>query len=176
MTRHNSVEIKIHSPAACIVTLRGEHDVDSRETITLALAAARDYPDVLVDLSACTFIDSSVITTMLEAAKRARGSHGALQLVVPTEANGVRRTLEIANVQGMMPFNETVVEGLASLATAALQAPERVRPGLLGARVEDAAKARTGITIVRAQVENEAPVHQVAAERDAPGDEGQLAA
>ena len=181
MARHNSVEIRIHSPAACIVTLRGEHDVDTRETVTLALAAARDYPDILVDLATCTFIDSSVITALLEAAKRARSSHGALQLVVPTEANAVRRTLEIANVQGMMPFNETAHEGLASLAAAALRSPERARPGLVGARVEDAAKARSGITIVRARVEDEAPVHQVAAELrtselDAPGDEGQLAA
>jgi hypothetical protein len=92
----------------------------------------------------------------------------------------VRRTLEIANVQGMMPFNETVAEGLASLAAAALRSPERARPGLVGAHVEDAT-ARAGVTIVRAQVENEAPVHRVAAdagtrESDPPVDEGQLAA
>jgi anti-sigma B factor antagonist len=181
VARHNSVEIRIHSAAACIVTLRGEHDVDSRETVTLALAAARDYTNILVDLSGCTFIDSSVITTLLEAAKRARQGDGALELVVPTEANAVRRTLEIANVQGMLPFNETAAEGLASMAAGVLLAPERAHLGLLNVHVQDVAKTRAGVTVVRARVADDAPAHRVAAESgtleiDLPGDEGQLAA
>jgi anti-anti-sigma factor len=181
VTRHNSVEIRIHSAAVCIVTLRGEHDVDSRETVTLALAAARDYANILVDLSACTFIDSSVITTLLEASKRARQADRALELVVPTEANTVRRTLEIANVQGMLPFNETATEGLASMAAGVLPARKRAHLGLVNARVEDVAKVRAGVTVIRARVADEAPAHRVtpeggAREIDLPGDEGQLAA
>ena len=181
MARHNGVEIRIHSAAACIVTLRGEHDVDSRETVTLALAAARAYSNILVDLAACTFIDSSIITTLLEAAKRAKQADGALELVVPTEANGVRRTLEIANVQGALPFNETVSEGLASMAARVLLAPERAHLGRMNVHVEDVAKAREGVTIVRAQIADETPMRKVAAESgmfeiDLPGDDGQLAA
>jgi anti-anti-sigma factor len=181
VARHNSVEIRIHSAAACIVTLRGEHDVNSRETVTLALAAARAYSNILVDLAACTFIDSSIITTLLEAAKRARQADGALELVVPTESNAVRRTLEISNVQGMLPFNETAAGGLASMATGVLLAPERAHLGLMNVHVEDVAKVRKGVTVVRAQVADEAPGRNVAAERgpfeiDLPGDEGRLAA
>lgn len=178
----NSVEIEIHSSIACIVTLRGEHDVHSREVVTLALAAARDYANILVDLAGCTFIDSSIITTLLEASKRARQCNGTLELVVPCEANAVRRTLEIANVQGIMPFNQTPEDGLASMAAGVLRAPEQVRPGLLGAKVEDVAGApRAGTTILRAQVSGEQAAHAAAVEhgtneRAARGDEGQLAA
>ncbi len=182
MAAHNCVEIKIHSAAACIVTLRGEHDVSSREAVSLALAAARGYPRVLVDLTGCTFIDSSVITSLLLASKRTHQAGGTLELVVPSEANAVRRTLEIANIQMIMPFHETPEAGLASLAAAVLRAPHgEPAAASLAARVEDVPpRTRAGVTILRAQVADEPAVLPVAAEHqaelDAPGDEGQLAA
>jgi anti-anti-sigma factor len=180
---HNRVEIKIHSAAACIVTLRGEHDVSSREAVSLALAAARGYPSVLVDLAGCTFIDSSIITSLLLASKRTHQAGGTLELVVPSEANAVRRTLEIANIQMIMPFHETPEAGLASLAAAVLRAPRRMRAAAtLAETVEHVPpKTRAGVTILRARIADEPAVQPVAAELDAaeidpPGDEGQLAA
>jgi anti-anti-sigma factor len=102
---YTSIEIEIHSPAICIVALRGEQDAASSEAVTLALAAARGYDTILVDLALCTFIDSTLITALLVAARRAQELGGALDLVLPVEPNAVRRTLEIANVQMLLPFH-----------------------------------------------------------------------
>jgi anti-anti-sigma factor len=115
MAAHGSIEIQIHSADACIVTLRGEHDVASSDAVSLALAAARGYGNILVDLAGCTFVDSSLIHALLVAAKRARQLHGALEVVLPEEPNAVRRTLEIANVQMILPFHASREEGLASI-------------------------------------------------------------
>ncbi len=115
MAAQTTIEIEIHSPSVCLVTLRGEHDASSSEAVTLALAVARGYGNILVDLAACTFVDSTVINALLAAAKRARQLDGTLELVVPAESNPVRRALEIANVQMVMPFHASRAAGIAGI-------------------------------------------------------------
>lgn len=153
MAGHASIEIEIHSPTICIVTLRGEQDAASSEAVTLALAAARGYDDILVDLASCTFIDSTLITVLLVAARRAQELGGALELVLPVEPNAVRRTLEIANVQMLLPFH-------ASRAAAIVVAGARRRPSTTTRILRSAPPrevfARTGgTTVIRALVEPE---------------------
>jgi anti-anti-sigma factor len=139
------------------VTLRGEHDATSSEAVTLALAVARDYGTILVDLGECTFVDSALISALLLAAKRARKPDGALELVVPAEANAVRRTLEIANVQMLLPFHATLEAGIAGIGTP--KPPSAGHPNLhavsakidrLHARSET--RRAAGSLILRAQV------------------------
>jgi len=142
MAAQPTTEIEIHSPTVCIVTLRGEHDVASSEAITLALTLARSYTSVLVDLGDCAFLDSSVISVLLLAAKRAREHGGGLELVVPVEATAVRRTLEISNVQGSLPFHATRADGIAGIA----------RP----------APARAAVTLVRARIAEDVPLDHLA--------------
>lgn len=116
--RAQTIEIQIHPPTTYVVRLFGEHDVASGEAVSAALLAARGYRLVLVDLAQCTFIDSTLITHLLAAAKRARQRGGTVELVVPEEANAVRRTLELANVQMVLPFHASCATALESIATA----------------------------------------------------------
>jgi anti-anti-sigma factor len=153
----SNIEIEIHSPTIFTVTLTGEHDVLSREALSLALTVGRVYRWVLVDLAGCTFLDSTMINALLGAAQDHVAQDGALELVVPTDANPVRRTLEIANVQMTLPFHETRSAGLDDFTL-------RERPGIRPARHvlravgDDAAgnpaRAKTGRVVLRAQVEN----------------------
>lgn len=160
MAAQTNVEIQIHSQTTCIVTLRGEHDASSREAITLALAAARSYGNVLVDLSSCTFVDSSVITALLAAGKRARQIGGTLELVAPSQPNGVRRTLEIANVQMFLPFHATREDGIAMVERRAAPRPGAARADLRAVGTHEAhdaspaprRPARPGTMVIRAQV------------------------
>jgi anti-anti-sigma factor len=149
MAAQPTTEIEIHSPTACIVTLRGEHDAASNEAITLAVTLARSYTNVLVDLGSCSFVDSTVIGVLLAAAKRAHEQGGALELVVPVEMTPVRRTLEIANVQGRLPFHATREDGIACLAARRRGTSER-----------------GGVTVVRARIADDAPLRQVATEEE----------
>ena len=95
MAAQSSIEIEIHSPTSCIVTLHGEHDMASREAVTMALALTRDYSRVLVDLTTCTFIDATVTNALLAAAARLQDGR-SLELVVPAASHPVRRLLSVA--------------------------------------------------------------------------------
>ena len=137
MAAQPTTEIEIHSATICIVTLRGEHDAASSEAITLALTLARSYTNVLVDLAGCSFIDSSVIGVLLAAETRAGEQGGRLALVVPIESTPVRRTLEIANVQGRLPFHAARADGIASFATERRSASDRGAVTVVRARSAD---------------------------------------
>ena len=54
-------------PGIAVVALFGEHDLSGKQRLSDALAKASVRRDVLVDLSACTFLDSSVIGTLFAA-------------------------------------------------------------------------------------------------------------
>src|ERR1700733_3175502 len=79
------IQVEIHSANAAIVSLSGEHDLESQARVTAALAAGGVCPTVLADLSGCTFADSSVIAALLRAARELRERGGALELVVARE-------------------------------------------------------------------------------------------
>ena len=51
---------------AAVVTLEGDHDVASRDAIADAFSVAGTGRDLLVDLTDCTFIDSTIIKLLLQ--------------------------------------------------------------------------------------------------------------
>jgi anti-anti-sigma factor len=81
-----------------VVRLAGEHDLAGAEALGVALAEVADGEALIVDLTTCTFIDSSIIATLL----RARRARPSFAVVVPDdEANPVVRALAVT---GVAPF------------------------------------------------------------------------
>ncbi|MDP9257922.1 MAG: STAS domain-containing protein [Actinomycetota bacterium] len=108
MRRHDTVEVEVHSTTASIVTLRGEHDLDSATRIASALKAASVRRNVVVDLSQCTFLDSSVISALLRASNTLHVHGGQILLVIPPGRHrAVRCVFEIMSVERLMPMFET---------------------------------------------------------------------
>lgn len=66
-----TVELAHHGPGIVVVSMRGEHDLSTAPALTQALELAAAQSNV-VDLSTCSFIDSSVISVLV---KTARGVH-----------------------------------------------------------------------------------------------------
>jgi anti-anti-sigma factor len=166
VTPQSTIEIEIHTPTSCIVTLQGEHDVASSEAFTMALALARDYTSVLVDLTTCTFIDTTITSAVVAAAAHMRQADRSLELIVPPGARATRRVLRLAGVLPLIPLHATRAAGLASIASAELLRAHRRKLDLrtLSATVErlvriaeadrarPAAKIRAGTTVLRAHV------------------------
>jgi anti-anti-sigma factor len=162
----STIDIEIHTPESCILTLIGEHDSASSEGLTLALVLARDYAHVLVDLTRCTFLDATILGALLTAGQRMRAADKALELIIPPRADGVYRTLELARVLPLLPIHATRSEGVGAVATAARLRThgEPLRLRAVSAEIDQlsekpeisraihAAKMR-GRTIVRARVE-----------------------
>jgi anti-sigma B factor antagonist len=109
------IEVEIHSADAAIVTLSGEHDLESQPRVAAALAAGGVYPTVLADLSGCTFADSSMIAALLRAARLLRERGGELELVVGPEARSTRRTLEMMGVAAILRVHDSRAAALDAL-------------------------------------------------------------
>jgi anti-anti-sigma factor len=62
-----------------VITLSGEHDLFTKLRLQEALADAREEPNVIIDLTPCTFIDSTIIGALAAAChrdgRRAGASH-----------------------------------------------------------------------------------------------------
>jgi anti-anti-sigma factor len=83
-----------------ILEVCGEHDMATAQDIVLALRGL--HGNVLVDLSECTFIDSTVIRALLDDL-RARSREGQrLDLIVPPLNTQIRRTLQVSGIQELL--------------------------------------------------------------------------
>jgi anti-anti-sigma factor len=110
-----TVSLERHSPAVAIVTLRGEHDLATRPEITAALARAGGEADVLVDLSDCTFIDSSVIGALVAAFQAFAERGRRLELAIPPDAAAIQRVAHVAGLRTFLTIHETRSAGLAHI-------------------------------------------------------------
>ncbi|MEO9174711.1 MAG: STAS domain-containing protein [Gaiellales bacterium] len=81
---------------AAIITLHGEHDMATSLDLAHALDTVAGH--VLVDLTPCTFIDSSVIGVLFEAVRDLERDGYQVELVVPPLNAPVVRTLEIVGL------------------------------------------------------------------------------
>jgi anti-anti-sigma factor len=91
---------------AAVVKLCGEHDIATSEHLREALAPI--LGNVLVDLSDCAFVDSSVITALvLDSRERAR-ERQRLELLVPAANTTVTRTLELSGVTEVLTVHRAL--------------------------------------------------------------------
>ena len=69
-----------------VVRLRGEHDVANAPAVRAALDQALETSTVVVDLRACSFLDSSIIACLIHA----RRQQGGLAIVSPDDSAPAR--------------------------------------------------------------------------------------
>ena len=110
-----TVALERHAPGVAIVTLRGEHDLATRAEINATLARVGGEADVLVDLSQCSFIDSSVIGALVAAFQTFAERGRRLELAIPSEAVTIQRVAKVAGVATFLAIHETREAGLASI-------------------------------------------------------------
>jgi anti-anti-sigma factor len=114
--RQDTIEIEVHSRTASIVSLRGEHDLNSVARIEETLIAASVCGHVLVDLSCCAFIDSTVISALLRASNRLHARGGLLSLVIPNgEHQAIRSIFELMSIERLLPTHATRAAAIAHL-------------------------------------------------------------
>ena len=82
------------------LALHGEHDMATAADVSDAIAAVSG--SVLVDLSNCDFVDSILIGTLFDNARRIRKSGNLFELVVPPSAVNVARTLELVHLEELL--------------------------------------------------------------------------
>lgn len=91
---------------AVVVRVEGELDLATSDSFEDALGASDPGGRIVIDLRECTFIDSSAVRLLVEAARAAQESEGKVSLV--TRDPGILRVLEIAGVDTMLPVHDSV--------------------------------------------------------------------
>src|SRR4051812_32255482 len=77
------VEISALSDDTMLLALCGDHDLDTKPRLLDALAAVRRSPKVIVDLTPCTLIDSTIISTLIGACLFDRPETQRVAIVAP---------------------------------------------------------------------------------------------
>ena len=110
------MEFVLHSEATAIVSLLGEHDLSLGDALRLALETATAQRScVVVDLSRCTFLDSTGIAVLLDAQKRVRAAQGRFALVIPPGQGAVARVVELIRLGDLVPISHSLEDALTSV-------------------------------------------------------------
>jgi anti-anti-sigma factor len=110
-----AVDLEILPAWGVVVTLRGEHDLSTVAELDNALARALQQARVLVDLSTCEFIDSTIIKALLAAHAQQLDSGGRFELVIPPEARQVERLAQLIRLHEVMPIHSSREAGIARI-------------------------------------------------------------
>jgi anti-anti-sigma factor len=105
-----SVDVELRPPRlpsfAAIVTLRGEHDVATSADVRGALGPI--YGNVLVDLSDCGFIDSTVIGALLTKYQELEREGHRLELIASRTNPMIARTLSIVGLDALVVVHDSM--------------------------------------------------------------------
>jgi anti-anti-sigma factor len=115
--RRPTVEVESVASDIGIATLRGEHDLATRAALSDALARASEHSCLLVDLGACTFLDSTVIGLIVATCQRMWEQDRRLELVIPSEAEPIHRVMKVAGLTTFVTIHATRSEALETLQT-----------------------------------------------------------
>jgi anti-sigma B factor antagonist len=105
------VVVESVSEEARLVRVSGELDLATAPALEAALVASDADAGLVVDLSGCTFVDSTSVRVLLELA-RERESNGGRTAVVASDP-GVLRVLEITALDTLLPIYRTADDAVA---------------------------------------------------------------
>jgi anti-sigma B factor antagonist len=102
-----------------VVVVEGEHDIYTAPTLRERLEEALERGGgVVVDLTAATFVDSSVLGALLDARRRAlEATQGFVVCVGETVEPGVQRILDITGLVPVLPVLRRRDEAIAAART-----------------------------------------------------------
>ena len=124
------VTIEVVSARTAVVTLGGDHDVASRDAIADAFRVAATGRDLLVDMTDCTFVDSTIIKLLLQTMRTLEEGQARLELVIDTASNGhVARVAELMGIAEVIPTHGTRSDGIRSLADGTADGQRESRTG-----------------------------------------------
>ena len=93
-----------------VLELIGEHDLSTSRRVVEAFDRAR-ATDVIVDLTPCAFVDTSIIGVLYRAAEAGLLAGQRVEIVAP-EDGVVRRTLEFAGLDLVLPLHGSLDRAL----------------------------------------------------------------
>ncbi len=110
-----TVKVEFASPETAVVTLVGEHDLNSRMALRATLLSAAEGRDLLVDLAQCTFADSAIVSLLLATERTLAARDRRCDLIIPLDSGYVTRLFEITGISELFRVHASLEDALASL-------------------------------------------------------------
>lgn len=112
MTRAGDLDITVEALAqgGSVVRIDGELDLATKQRLEAAVEGADPTRRLVIDLTACTFLDSSAVRLLISTARSAQEAGGDLSLVASNP--GLLRVLEIAAVDTVLSVHPTLEAAL----------------------------------------------------------------
>jgi anti-sigma B factor antagonist len=105
-------------PGLAVVSLLGEHDLSTRPQLAEAFEAAGAHSNVVVDLSDCAFMDSTVISALLATSRAARARDELFGVVIPPARVNLTRLAEMTRLAEVFPVYSSLADALVAVAPA----------------------------------------------------------
>lgn len=93
-----------------VVHVQGELDMATAPELDEALHGTGFEQRLVIDLTGCTFLDSSAVRLLVSSARDSEAAGGSLELVAPDP--GILKVLEISGVNTMLPVHTTLEDAL----------------------------------------------------------------
>ena len=107
---HFAVGLETISDDVAVATVEGELDMATSPELERTLAPVAPAGRLVIDLSACTFADSSAIRVLAACAHTVNAAGGSVAVVAAD--GGIRRALEIAAIDTVVRIHETRSDAL----------------------------------------------------------------
>ena len=114
MSRSQDVVVRSVRGRAIVVELHGDHDLSTKVQVRNALASLAAARRVIIDLSRCTFVDSTVIAAILTSCSaNPPGEQQRISLVTPPDTSYVNRALTVLGVRDLIAVHDSLEQALA---------------------------------------------------------------
>ena len=114
------IHIDHPQPGATVVVMRGDHDVANAGQLGQLLGALLgEHGLVVVDVTGAEFVDSSIVSVLVQAKKEAEAADATLRLQMGTQ-DIVRRAFELAGVVDYLETAATREEVLREASAASV--------------------------------------------------------
>jgi anti-anti-sigma factor len=112
VARAGDVEVTLEAlPEGTVVArVEGELDLATSPDFQEAIETTDPGSRLVVDLTECTFLDSSAVRVLTATARAADAAGGSVLLVASDP--GIRRVLQIAAIDTLLPVHETLDSAL----------------------------------------------------------------
>jgi anti-anti-sigma factor len=117
--RNASIEIR-ELPGGIVVSLAGDHDLSTKPQLVQALArfGRGAWTRIVLDLRACTFVDSTIIAAILAAQRQASTRDASVAVVLPADTSYVYRALSVVGLTALIPAHASIEAALGATADA----------------------------------------------------------
>jgi anti-sigma B factor antagonist len=113
--RTGELALELTDAGLALVTISGEHDLSTAPSLRRRLDSLLDEgTTTVVDLSAATFVDSSILGVLLDGRRRAAEANVGFAVLHSNGGDAVDRVLEVTGLRAELPVYARREEAVAA--------------------------------------------------------------